>query len=244
MSDQEDSRHAATLVDAAPRTRGAARLDGPQWSGDRRLRCLPRRGSGMPSSKASPSDIGDALDPSRSEDDFVWIGLHEPTEEEMELVVARASGCTGSRSRTRSARTSVRSWSATTATCSSWCSRRSGTSTSDDAVETGEIAVFVGPDVRRDGAARQRRSSSADARRDLEEHAEVLGHGPFAVLYSVCDSVVDALRGGRGRARDTTSTRSSCRSSPTTAPTTPARSTTSSARWRSSAVRSCRCATR
>jgi magnesium transporter len=61
----------------------------------------------------------------------------------------------------------------------------------NDAVETGEIAVFVGRNyvvTVRHGAG----SELGVARRDLEEHTEVLGHGPFAVLYSVCDRVVDA----------------------------------------------------
>ncbi|MFY9915847.1 MAG: magnesium/cobalt transporter CorA [Nocardioidaceae bacterium] len=60
-----------------------------------------------------------------------------------------------------------------------------------DAVETGEIAVFVGDDyvvTVRHGEG----SELGVARRDLEEHTEVLGHGPYAVLYSVCDRVVDA----------------------------------------------------
>ncbi len=61
----------------------------------------------------------------------------------------------------------------------------------NDAVETGEIAVFVGDDyvvTVRHGEG----SELGVARRDLEEHTEVLGHGPYAVLYSVCDRVVDA----------------------------------------------------
>ncbi len=59
-----------------------------------------------------------------------------------------------------------------------------------DAVETGEIAVFVGPDfvvTVRHGTG----SELAFTRRDLESQAGVLDHGPFSVLYSVCDHVVD-----------------------------------------------------
>ncbi|QIK76531.1 magnesium/cobalt transporter CorA [Nocardioides piscis] len=59
-----------------------------------------------------------------------------------------------------------------------------------DAVETGEINVFVGTDyvitVRHgDG------SQLSESRRDLEQRAQVLAHGPAAVLYAVCDHVVD-----------------------------------------------------
>ncbi len=60
----------------------------------------------------------------------------------------------------------------------------------EDAVETGEINLFVGPDfvvsVRHGegGALRQ-------ARIDLEARQAVLAHGPSAVVYAVCDQVVD-----------------------------------------------------
>ena len=59
-----------------------------------------------------------------------------------------------------------------------------------DAVETGEIAVFVGDDfvvtVRHGGGGGLKLT-----RRGLEAQSAVLGHGPFSVLYSVCDHVVD-----------------------------------------------------
>ncbi len=60
----------------------------------------------------------------------------------------------------------------------------------EDAVETGEINLFVGTDfvvsVRHGtgGALRQ-------ARVDLEAREAVLAHGPTAVVYAVCDQVVD-----------------------------------------------------
>jgi len=60
----------------------------------------------------------------------------------------------------------------------------------EDAVETGEISLFVGQDfivsVRHGegGGLRQ-------ARLDLEAREAVLAHGPSAVVYAVCDQVVD-----------------------------------------------------
>ncbi len=60
----------------------------------------------------------------------------------------------------------------------------------EDAVETGEISLFIGPDyvitVRhgRGGDLRETRAR-------LEAQAAVLGHGPSSVVYAVCDSVVD-----------------------------------------------------
>jgi magnesium transporter len=60
----------------------------------------------------------------------------------------------------------------------------------DDAVETGEINLFVGPDY----VITVRHGEGTDlsrSRRDLEERAQVLEHGPAAVMYAVCDRVVD-----------------------------------------------------
>lgn len=60
----------------------------------------------------------------------------------------------------------------------------------DDAVETGEINLFVGPDfviTVRHG----RGSALSDARHELEKKQSVLDHGPSAVVYAVCDAVVD-----------------------------------------------------
>lgn len=61
----------------------------------------------------------------------------------------------------------------------------------DDAVETGEINVFVGHDFVI--TVRHRRGGRLDvARRYLEGEEHVLSHGPSAVVYAVCDTVVDA----------------------------------------------------
>jgi magnesium transporter len=60
----------------------------------------------------------------------------------------------------------------------------------DDAVETGEINLFVGRDFVisvRHGEGTELHS----ARLDLEKETSVLGHGPSAVVYTVCDRVVD-----------------------------------------------------
>jgi magnesium transporter len=59
-----------------------------------------------------------------------------------------------------------------------------------DAVETGEISIFLGHDfvvtVRHGAGAGLR-----EARAQLEERAALLSHGPEAVLHAVCDAVVD-----------------------------------------------------
>ena len=59
-----------------------------------------------------------------------------------------------------------------------------------DAVETGEINLFVG----RNYIVSVRHGQGAElhsARVDLERETAVLGHGPSAVVYAVCDRVVD-----------------------------------------------------
>ena len=60
----------------------------------------------------------------------------------------------------------------------------------EDAVETGEINMFVGKDF----VVTVRHGQGIDlaaSRRDLERRAKVLEHGPMAVLYAICDRVVD-----------------------------------------------------
>ncbi|MBF4163092.1 magnesium and cobalt transport protein CorA [Nocardioides acrostichi] len=61
---------------------------------------------------------------------------------------------------------------------------------SEDAVETGEVNLFVGRDfvvTVRHG----RGSELASARHTLEGQEQVLTHGPSSVVYAVCDRVVD-----------------------------------------------------
>jgi len=60
----------------------------------------------------------------------------------------------------------------------------------DDAVETGEINLFIGSDfviTVRHG----RGAPLSDARHTLESQQAILDHGPSAVVYAVCDVVVD-----------------------------------------------------
>jgi magnesium transporter len=124
-----------------------------------------------------------------NEDDFVWVGLFEPTEEEMSKVadtfdlhpLAVEDAVTAhQRPKLERYREAIFMVLKTI-----WYVD------AEDAVETGEIAVFVGSNY----VVTVRHGEGADlavTRRELEQHTEVLGHGPYAVLYSVCDRVVDA----------------------------------------------------
>lgn len=60
----------------------------------------------------------------------------------------------------------------------------------NDAVETGEISVFLG----RDFVITVRHGEGmklTEARKDLEGMTDLLKHGPSAVLHAICDSIVD-----------------------------------------------------
>jgi len=60
-----------------------------------------------------------------------------------------------------------------------------------DAVETGEIYMFVGGNF----VVSVRHGEGTElhtARLDLEQKTQVLGHGPSAVVYAICDRVVDS----------------------------------------------------
>jgi magnesium transporter len=119
---------------------------------------------------------------------FVWMGLYEPTETDLRGV-ARVFGL-----HQLAVEDAVRAHQRPKIDVyedSLFVVLRTLTyidSTSD--VETGEIALFVGKDMAitvRHGEGSELRS----VRHRMEDHPEVLTHGPAAVLYAVCDTVVD-----------------------------------------------------
>ncbi|GAA2232300.1 magnesium/cobalt transporter CorA [Streptomyces amakusaensis] len=136
-----------------------------------------------------PGDLSDALGLARaSGDTFLWIGMHEPTEEEFGLV------------RTEFGLHPLAVEDALRA------HQRPKLEVYDDSlfvvlkpvvyeprgdtVTTGELMLFIGDSfvvtVRHgEGAA------LSDVRKRLESEPDVLAHGPTAVLYAVSDAVVD-----------------------------------------------------
>jgi magnesium transporter len=149
---------------------------------------LYRRGCRVPLDEGT--DIAAAYKAANhNEDDFVWVGLFEPTEQEMNKVAdtfdlhplaVEDAVMAHQRPKLERYREAIFMVLKTI-----WYVD------ADDAVETGEIAVFVGSNY----VVTVRHGEGAElgvTRRDLEQHTEVLGHGPYAVLYSVCDRVVDA----------------------------------------------------
>ncbi|MGW0365687.1 magnesium/cobalt transporter CorA [Streptomyces sp. NPDC002990] len=136
-----------------------------------------------------PRDFSDALDEARAGGDaFVWVGMHEPSEKEFDLV------------RQEFALHPLAVEDALTA------HQRPKLEVYDDSlfvvlkpvlyedasdtVTTGELMVFIGDSfvvtVRHGEGA-----PLADVRRRLEQEPDVLRHGPTAVLYAVSDAVVD-----------------------------------------------------
>jgi magnesium transporter len=122
-------------------------------------------------------------------DDFVWVGLHEPEQAELDTVAEifdlhplAVEDAVKAHQRPKLERYED---SLFLILKTLWYVD------ADDAVETGEINMFVGPDfvitVRHgEGGSLHR------ARIALEDREQVLAHGPSAVVYAVCDEVVDA----------------------------------------------------
>jgi magnesium transporter len=121
-------------------------------------------------------------------DDFVWVGLHEPDGDELEAVAGlydlhelAVEDAISAHQRPKVERYGD---SLFIVLKTLWYVDE------QDAVETGEISMFVGHKfvvTVRHGAG----SGLKDARQRLEAASTVLAHGPSAVVYAVCDAIVD-----------------------------------------------------
>ena len=132
----------------------------------------------------------DALRRAAAEDGgFVWVGLHEPTEQELGEVAASfglhalaVEDAVKAHQRPKLERYDD---SLFLVLKTLWYVD------AEDAVETGEINLFVGDDFV--VTVRHGHGGALDsARARLEGDETVLAHGPSAVLYAVADQVVDA----------------------------------------------------
>ena len=135
-----------------------------------------------------PSDLAAVRDRLTGDGDFVWIGLHEPTEDELEDVAKAFSlhPLAVEDALKAHQRPKLDSYedSLFLVLKTLWYVDE------DDAVETGEINVFIGSNfivTVRHGKGAELHS----ARLYLESKENVLTHGPSAVVYAVCDTVVD-----------------------------------------------------
>lgn len=134
----------------------------------------------------APRDLGAVL-AARQPGDFVWVGVRDPEPAEMDEV-ARHFGlhplavedAVSAHQRPKVERYDEQVFVVLKTL-----------RYADDAVETGEIAVFLGPDF----VVHVRHGEGVDVhqvRLDLEHRGAVLSHGPSAVLYAIVDHVVDA----------------------------------------------------
>jgi magnesium transporter len=170
---EEDSRHAPTLGENDP-----VIVDCAVYRDGNRIQ-LP----------GDARDVDSALEAAQEPDDFVWIGLFRPSEDEMDEVAKKldlhplaVEDAVQAHQRPKLERYDGDLLFMVLKTL--WYVDR------HDDVETGEIAVFVGKKyvvTVRHGEG----GELHETRGRLEESTEVLGHGPFAVLWAVCDSVVD-----------------------------------------------------
>ena len=134
-------------------------------------------------------DLGAVRDAARGDGDFVWVGLHEPTAEELDAVSSlfelhplAVEDALKAHQRPKLERYDDALFLVLKTL---WYVDEL------DAVETGEINLFVGPNFVvsvRHGEGTELHS----ARLDLEGKTQVLGHGPSAVVYAICDRVVDS----------------------------------------------------
>ncbi|MCM2415068.1 MULTISPECIES: magnesium/cobalt transporter CorA [unclassified Streptomyces] len=136
-----------------------------------------------------PADFSDALDEARATGDaFLWIGLHEPTEKEFELVSSEFGlhplAVEDALAAHQRPKLEVYDDSLFAVIKPVVYDHDS------DTVSADELMVFIGDSfvvtVRHGEAA-----PLAAVRRRLEAEADVLKHGPTAVLYAVSDAVVD-----------------------------------------------------
>jgi magnesium transporter len=136
----------------------------------------------------STHDLGAVRDARSGDGDFVWVGLHEPGQEEMSKVAElfglhplAVEDALHAHQRPKLERYDETLFLVLKTLW--YVDER-------DAVETGEIALFVGGDF----VVSVRHGEGTElhtARRDLEQRAHLLGHGPAAVIYAICDRVVD-----------------------------------------------------
>jgi magnesium transporter len=133
-------------------------------------------------------DLAAVRDQATGEEDFVWVGLHDPSEEELESVATvfslhRLAVEDAVKAHQRPKLEPYRDGLFLVLKTLWYVDE-------NDAVETGEINLFVG----RNYIVSVRHGEGTElhtARIDLENQTSVLGHGPSAVVYAICDHVVD-----------------------------------------------------
>ncbi|MBW8818781.1 MAG: magnesium and cobalt transport protein CorA, partial [Streptomyces sp.] len=135
-----------------------------------------------------PEDLSDALSEARSAGGFVWIGLHEPTEKEFDLVTREFGmhplAVEDALKAHQRPKLEVYDDSLFVVLKPVVYEPES------DTVSTGEVMLFLGDAfvvTVRHGVG----SPLKAVRERLEQEPQLLGKGPTSVLYAVADAVVD-----------------------------------------------------
>jgi magnesium transporter len=134
-------------------------------------------------------DLPTLRDEATGDGDFVWVGMHQPAEDELNWVAEvftlhplAVEDALKAHQRPKLERYDDGLFLVVKTL---WYVDE------EDAVETGEINLFVG----RNYVVSVRHGEGTElhtARLDLEQQTAVLGHGPSAVVYAICDRVVDS----------------------------------------------------
>jgi magnesium transporter len=138
----------------------------------------------------TPSDLSEALAACRetSDDSFIWVGMSEPTSQEFDLVASEfglhpLAVEDALKAHQRPKMEAYRGALFTVVKPLTYDDKLAR-------VRAGELMIFIGESfvvTVRHGESR----TAAEVRARLEHAPEVLRHGPVAVLYAICDSVVD-----------------------------------------------------
>ncbi|MEV8123847.1 magnesium/cobalt transporter CorA [Streptomyces sp. NPDC085944] len=135
-----------------------------------------------------PEDLSDALGAARGAGGFVWIGLHEPTEEEFDLVSQEFAlhplAVEDALKAHQRPKLEVYDDSLFAVL------KPVVYEPDSDAVSTGELMIFLGDAfavVVRHGEGAPLKA----VRQRLEHEPELLGKGPTSVLYAIADATVD-----------------------------------------------------
>jgi magnesium transporter len=142
-----------------------------------------------------PLHYAEALELARQNSNgFVWLGVHEPTEEEFADIAATfklhplaVEDAVKAHQRPKLERYTEMTFAVLKT--ARYCEHAELT-VSSDVVETGDVMLFIGAEyvvsVRHGDACRL-----DGVRAELESHTQLLAHGPWAVFHGVVDSVVD-----------------------------------------------------
>lgn len=136
-------------------------------------------------------DLADVLEAARGPEAFVWIGLHEPTSEELAAVSAEFElhELAVEDALHAHQRPKVETYGQSLFVVLKTVRYRPGPAP----LEFAELQLFIGTDYVvsvRHGEA----SALAEVRRHLEERPDLLALGPSAVLHAVMDHVIDGYQ--------------------------------------------------